>query len=363
MKSSLRNNSIEKSTIKVWKPLLEPNLKQNNSQIKKKIDITQIESPRHNDLDSFNIYSALEDDRLLEAPQILPTIDTIFKKFNYINPQSSAFESIEIKKKSLKKLSNIHLTDPNLASEKSFIEKSKKKLNSKKSRKASRKQTRVKKSKTPSHNKNTPPQTSSNVTETLPSIENIYQNQRGLLSRKNSFISENLNRLKNESKPFCESIKEHYQHTKSINKLCDSRCMFCMKRVGTLAPENTFIGLPTLESTSQLEILTNDESQLNFINDEIEKNNNTNLRDSYNNLTGGLLPTNPPRKSFFCDILGEKYCLGCIECHERRFAKIYENKYMTQSDPMMVTINLLINQRISSQLEDIKLPIIKNKST
>ena len=35
-----------------------------------------------------------------------------------------------------------------------------------------------------------------------------------------------------------------------------------------------------------------------------------------------------PSKTFFCEVLGEKYCACCIECHERRFAKIYEKKYI-----------------------------------
>jgi hypothetical protein len=41
-----------------------------------------------------------------------------------------------------------------------------------------------------------------------------------------------------------------------------------------------------------------------------------------------------------CEILGEKYCKFCIECHLRGFAKMFEKKFMHESDPNRVIIEL-----------------------
>ena len=70
-----------------------------------------------------------------------------------------------------------------------------------------------------------------------------------------------------------------------------------------------------------------------------------NNHQKYNQAISSLNPPDKLKKTFFCDVLGEKYCLGCSECHERRFAKVYESKYMSESDPLIVAMNLLISQR------------------
>jgi hypothetical protein len=319
--------------IRVWRPLLEPIRKKDGTGLKKsksEFDITQIESPRHNNLDSANIYSELENvEKFQTKTSFLPPIDTIIKKYNLIDKDS---EEKKEKFKSLRKLTRIHLTDTNLASEKSFIERSSIRP-SKKSAKI--KVRKVKKYRKRNNRSETPPDVvEETLTEvSLPNIKTVYQCQRGLESRMNSFVTENLDRLKRYSKPFCEYNKDHLSHLNNIKK-DKNQCMYCMsKSIGPFVPENTFVSNPVPDE----DICENKENK-----------SNENEPNMFNDKLNGLKAPERNKKTYFCDILGEKYCLECIECHERRFAKIYETKYMTDSDPFLVSCNLLINQRLNA---------------
>lgn len=296
----------------------------------------EMESPRNNILDSSNLYSALDQqDKLNNSTLFLPVIDEIVRRYSVTDTNN------ENRSHDLRKVARMHITDTNLAREKSTIEKSTNYLaNHKLELKKGKKRTQQKPSSKMSAFK---PDASvvEAVRESLPDITSVYKNEEGFLSRMNSFYAENYKRIDRYSMPFCEYTKEHLIHKKERRKSEAHDCVFCASNnpKGELVPENTFVGeskqsvqqklisiklpsLPTVQSSTKIE----------------------SDRKEFNQAISALNPPERPKKTYFCDILGEKYCLGCIECHERRFAKRYEDKYMKNSDPIVLTMNLMMKR-------------------
>lgn len=324
----------------------------------------EIESPRNNILDSFNLYSALDREnksKLENTAAYLPPINEIAKKYKSVRLLTQTRKPNEryddtffdFPTTDLKKFTRFHITDANLVREKSAIEKSvfyslNKKLEKRKVNLAcAKKRLTI----ADTANLNSRKQILEAVSNSLPDVKTVYKNETGLESRMNSFYHENLKRINKHPVPFCEYAKEHAVHEKDKRKAAHQNCVFCAEqnegKVGVLAPENSFIDdnhnnskpktPKTPKQSRKLPLLKFNQSVQQY---HLLKNN-----PNYNQAISSLNPPEKSKKTFFCDVLGEKYCLGCIECHERRFAKVFETKYMCESDPLLVTMNLLINQR------------------
>jgi hypothetical protein len=346
---------------KFWKATFESNEHSKDSDDEN----SEYESPRNNIIDSFNLYSALDKEhknKLENTASYLPPINEIAKKYRSVKlltqmPNSKQKNEDTIfdlpDSRDLKKFTRFHITDANLVREKSAIEKSvfyslNKKLEKRKGQACSKKRLTI----ADTANFNNRKQLLEAVNNSLPDVKTVYKNESGLESRMNSFYHENLKRINKHPVPFCEYAREHASHEKDKRKAVHINCVFCADqiegKVGALAPENSFIedhhnnSKPKTPKTPKiprkLPILKFNQNIQQY---QLLNNNNQN----YNQAISSLNPPDKTKKTFFCDVLGEKYCLGCIECHERRFAKVFESKYMNESDPLLVTMNLLINQR------------------
>lgn len=53
------------------------------------------------------------------------------------------------------------------------------------------------------------------------------------------------------------------------------------------------------------------------------------------------LRQNANQKIWTCDILGERYCKNCIECHIRGFARIFEKQFSHNNDPLQIVAELM----------------------
>jgi hypothetical protein len=356
MKPSRKNSILP--PLKIWKPtFLQQDGKNTarNSDFDSKDTKSEISSPRSNTLDSFNLYSALDNhDKLENTASYLPPLNEIARKYtNAPIPTIYKGENTRIDDRpesDLRKFSRLHITDSSLAREKSIIEKSmffasNQKLDKRKNQFAAKKRYQAVSETNAASDRM---QIFEAVRNSLPDIKTVYKNEQGLESRMNSFYYENFKRINKHSIPFCEYAKEHAVHEKDKRKTDKHNCVFCASqnkcKIGALAPENSFIEeivKPKTPKSPKIPIMKLPLLKFNH------GNNLINTHKEYNQAISALNPPERTKKTYFCDVLGEKYCLGCIECHERRFAKVYETKYMNDSDPLLVTMSLLMNQRVS----------------
>jgi hypothetical protein len=248
-----------------------------------------------------NLFSALtHESRLENKVKYLTPTEAIAQ--TYMLPRILKDHDIDRLAKDPVRLSKMHLNDTTLASEKSMIQSSLF-YHADKSHRSKLSEADVLEIET--------------FKSKLPEVKNIYENHRGFESRMSSFIDENVFRFKLFNSTMCElansTIASDRQEKPGETSLRSPTS-------GSMTPQNTFIRSFHYDTMGmhELECKTRPETKQTEMKAYADALSLPSINQQH-------------KKTYFCNVLGEKYCSECVECHQRRFAKVYENKYIRSS--------------------------------